>query len=79
MATQVHYHIHWSSRDSWDWLTFDTVQKAEDAAFIMAQPWEKFTIEEADEICPRCTQRRPAGPKPAHTQPPKAWKHGSGR
>jgi hypothetical protein len=51
-----HFHIHWSSKDSLDWERFASIPEALARAAELAQPNEKFTIEEASTDCSVCPQ-----------------------
>jgi hypothetical protein len=65
MATKLHYHIRWSTKPNLDWQPFDTAAEAETAATYMLLPDETFTVEEAGEMCSRCTDR----PEPKSVRP----------
>lgn len=51
---EVHYHIHWSGKDTLDWERFATREEAEGGAQQLKRMDETYTIEEFNGLCPRC-------------------------
>jgi hypothetical protein len=50
----LHYHIHWTGKDTLDWESFNSRAAAEASAKNLVRIGETYTIEERDESCPRC-------------------------
>jgi len=67
-----HYHIRWSSEEVIDWEAFPSSREAEAAAAQLVRRNETYTIEEHNDLCPRCRQSfslNAANPNPAATYP----------
>jgi hypothetical protein len=50
-----HFHIRWSD-GKLDWQAFTTESEAEERAKELVLPDETYTIEKADQQCPRCEE-----------------------
>jgi hypothetical protein len=55
-AASSHFHIRWSGTSQPDWQPFTTREAAKIRAHELAQPGERFCIEEFDESCSKCRE-----------------------
>ena len=53
----LHYHIRWST-SKLDWEVFNTRGEAENSAKQLVLPNERYSIEQFDNNCPRCSKAR---------------------
>jgi hypothetical protein len=54
LTQSPHYHIRWSGNEELDWACFPTTAEALKSARRLAQPGERYTIEEENGACQRC-------------------------
>jgi hypothetical protein len=59
-TTKLHYHIHWSLKEHFDWQPFDTAAEARTVAASLVQSGETYFIECVGEACPRCAPDKTA-------------------
>jgi hypothetical protein len=55
----MHYHIRWTT-SKLDWEVFNTREEAETAAKQLMLPNERYSIEQFDGKCTRCSEARKA-------------------